>query len=95
MGEILQEEKLIYDPDKSTIMAGFGLTEERMNKLLAEYVHGSRADVIYRIVESKTLPPNERYALLIALGTKLVENVILEMQEQSGFIPQALTDKGA
>jgi hypothetical protein len=87
-------ETLIYDPDKLNILDGFGITPERMNKLAEEYIHGSRGDVISRIVHDKTLPPNERYALLINVGVRLVESVVAEMQD-APVVSEVMTDKGA
>jgi len=83
----------IYDPDKLTILEGFGIPIEKMNKLIVDYVHGSRGDIISRIVHDELLPPNEKYALLINLGVLLVESVIGEMREAS--IANEMTNKGA
>lgn len=83
-------QKPIFDADKLTILEGFGISTERMNLLIEKYIHGSRNDIIVRIVNDESLPPNERYALLINLGVLLVGVVVEEMGTA-----RVMTDRGA
>lgn len=74
---------MIYNPEKLTIIDGFDITPERHQELMQRYIHGSRGDILARICNApdSDLPPNERYSLLVAVGSMLVASTIEEIQD--------------
>lgn len=82
---------LVYDNTKNTILEGFGITPERQTELVEEYIHGSRGDILERICNDETLPPNEKCLLLVDLGTKLVTDTVNRLIEEHGQAPDSVT----
>lgn len=77
-----ENRKRVYDPEALTLIDGFGISVERHRHLMSYYVHGSRGETLDRICNApdEELPPNERYALLVAVGSALVSSTIEEIQ---------------
>jgi hypothetical protein len=74
---------MIYDNSKPTILTGFGVTDEEKNILVDEYIHGSRGDILDRICNDETMPPNIKALLLVEFGVRLVFDEVDARQQTS------------
>lgn len=70
---------MTYNEEALSVLDGYGITKERRDELIENYIHGSRAEVLGRISNSEDLPPNEQHMLLIEVGVRLVCSTVEEM----------------
>lgn len=73
---------MIYNPDASTILEGFGVSEETKKELVETYLSGSRAEILSKICNNSMMPQAHRYLLLVEFGTRLVFDEISIRQEE-------------
>lgn len=86
---------MIYNKEADTITEGLGLTLEKQKELASKYLKGSRAEVLFTLCSSEDLEENERFALFIEFGSRLViDEVDLMAKEHEKYLNAKQGDSG-
>lgn len=85
---------MIYNTEADTILEGFGMEADELEKLVNDNLVGSRAEVLARLCNTTLLTQAQRYLLLIEFGTRLVFDEISIRQEELEKFNANQTDSG-